>query len=56
MITTLTHKEQTDKEFYEALKKANKERPDIFMNPEKWKKMRLKEIKIENEWKLILER
>ena len=36
------HKKQSDKEFYETLKKAYKARPDIFMNPEKWKRLRLK--------------
>ncbi len=41
----IKHKEQTDKETYENLKKLHKESPEVFMNPIKWKALRLKEIK-----------
>ena len=39
--------EQTDEETYQILKKWHKENPQEFMNPKKWKKLRLIQLKKE---------
>lgn len=47
MEINLIHKEQTDEQVYQNLKKLYKKSPNPFMNPEKWKKLRLKVLKKE---------
>lgn len=42
---SLTHKHMSNSECYEKLKKLHKKNPDLFMNPEDWKRLKLKEIK-----------
>jgi hypothetical protein len=47
MEINIIHKKQTDEEAYENVKKLHNQYPDIFMNPEEWKKLRLVEIRKE---------
>jgi len=47
MEINVIHKKQTDEEDYENVKKLHKQYPDIFMNHNEWKRLRLIEIKKE---------
>lgn len=47
MEINIIHKKQTDEEAYENIKKLHKNIPDVFMNPDEWKKLRLVEIRKE---------
>ena len=47
MKMNIIHKEQTDEETYENIKKLHKQYPDVFMNSKEWKKLRLVEIRKE---------
>ena len=44
-ILNIIHKKQTDEERYQDLKKSYKLHPEDFMNPDKWKELRLIELK-----------
>ena len=37
----ITHKKQTDEEAYVEIKRLNKQFPNVFMKPEKWKKLQI---------------
>ena len=41
MVINFQHKEQSDQESYENIKKLNKKYPGMFMDAEEWKKKRL---------------
>lgn len=45
VVINLVHREMTDQEAYEQLKKDYKENPDLYMNPDEWKKEVLKDKK-----------
>ena len=50
MNINLIHKKQTDEDCYENIKKLHKQHPDIFINPNEWKILRM--IKIREEGKV----
>ena len=43
----MSHKEQTDEESYQNIKKMYKKHPNVIMKPHVWKKTRLKILKKE---------
>lgn len=48
MEINLIHKKMSEKETYENIKRLHKQNPDVFMSPNKWKKMRELKKKIED--------
>ena len=47
MVIILSHKRQTDEEYYKSVKKLYQLYPEVVMKPSKWKKLRLEILKIE---------
>ena len=45
METKIIYKRSTDQESYENLQQMHKEDPNLFMDPEKWKKLQLANLK-----------
>ena len=44
-IISVRHKEMTDEEEYNIIKRLHKKRPDIYQDPEVWKKRQMKRLK-----------